>query len=321
MEIIFLGTSAGKPTLERNVSALAIRVEQDSSWSLFDCGEATQHQVMKSSLSIGKIDKIFITHLHGDHFFGLCGLLSTRKMEEISSPLHIFAPKGVKEFLKTVSEISQMDLTNIEITEIREGDEYFFNSFDMDVVKLSHSIESYAFVIKEHPKAPKLKEDGLKKIGVYPSPVYGELKKGKRVVLEDGRVIDGKDFLLEPQKGRVVIVAGDNDDPSLLCRYLQKADLLIHEATYTQEIFDSLKKKQKHTTAKSLALIASRCKVKNLIATHISARYTLEKRKNSRSVSEIEDEIRRYFKGVFFVAKDFDKYYLSQDGKLSKFEN
>jgi len=317
MEFLFLGTSAGKPTLERNVSALAMRCEQSSFWSLFDCGEATQHQIMKSSLSIGKLNKIFITHLHGDHFFGLCGLLSTRKMEEISVELKIFAPKGMKEFLKNVKEISQLDLSNVEIIEIEEKNEYFLDDFDVEVVKLEHSIDSYAFVIKEHQRSPKLKEAELKKIGVYPSPIYGELKKGKRVVLEDGRVIDGKDYLLEAEKGRRVIIAGDNENPFLLCKYMKDTDLLIHEATYTQEVFDSLKKKQKHTTAKSLALAAKKGGVKNLIATHISARYSLNKEK-MRKVSEIEEEIGKYFDGTYFVAKDFDRYRLDKNGKLFK---
>ncbi len=315
-----MGTSAGKPTSERNVSSLALRLEQSSSWALFDCGEATQHQIMKSSVSLGKIDEIFITHLHGDHFFGILGILSTRKMEEIKSRLRIFAPKGIEEFLKTASKISQLDLTGVEITEIEEGKRYFSNSFEVETVKLSHSIESYAFVVREPPKSAKLDEEKLKSEGVFPSPIYGELKKGKSVVLQDGRVINGKNYLLKPQRGRVVIIAGDNEDPFLLCPFMKEADLLIHEATYTQEIFDSLKKKQRHTTAKNLALAAKKCGLKNLIATHISARYTFKERRSSKHVSEVENEIKRYFEGVSFVAKDFDAYRLERDGKLYKVE-
>ncbi|NPA50050.1 MAG: ribonuclease Z [Epsilonproteobacteria bacterium] len=318
MEIIFLGTAAGKPTLERNPSALAIKFEQDSKWSLFDCAEATQHQIMKSPLSISKIDKIFITHLHGDHFFGLLGILSTRKMEEINSKLTIFAPKGIKEFLETTAKISQIDLSNIDIIEINKEDTYSLDNFDIEVVELSHSIDSFAFIIKEHQKAPKLNVEKLKEHNIPPSPIYSKIKTQEKVILDDNRVIYSKEFLLPPPKPRKIIVAGDNDNPYLLYEHMKNADLLIHEATYTQEVFDLLTKKQRHTTAKSLALAANKANLKNLIATHISGRYTLKEKKNSKHISQIENELKNHFKGVCFVAKDFDKYYLTKEGKLIK---
>jgi len=99
MKLTFLGTSAGRPTKERNVSALGLEFDQDNKWYLFDCGEGTQRQIMKSRLSIGKLDTIFITHLHGDHYYGLPGLLSTKKLETSLKALTIYGPKGIKDFL------------------------------------------------------------------------------------------------------------------------------------------------------------------------------------------------------------------------------
>lgn len=321
MEIIFLGTSAGKPTLERNVSGIALRIEQSSWWYLFDCGEATQHRIMQSSLSMGKLKKIFITHFHGDHFFGLPGLLSTRKMDCITTPLEIYAPKGIKKFMSVVKEVAKMNLSfDLKIIEIEEGAKYEDEIFEIEVVKLDHSIESYAYVLKERPKSAKLNEEALREFGLKPSKLYGELKKGKKVVLEDGRVIDGKDYLLDPTEGRVIIIAGDNADPSLLERWMKKADLLIHESTFTQKVFDNLPVKLKHTTAKSLGFWAQKAKVKNLIATHISARYSPFKSDKELSIFDMERELKEYFKGKVFIAKDLDTFYLNRDKELMLLE-
>ena len=110
MKLTFLGTSAGKPTKERNVSALALEFDQDNKWYLFDCGEATQRQIIQSRLSIGKLDTIFITHLHGDHYFGLPGLLATKKLDGALKPLSVYGPKGIRTFLGCALDVSEAHL-------------------------------------------------------------------------------------------------------------------------------------------------------------------------------------------------------------------
>ena len=321
MEFIFLGTSAGKPTKERNVSSIAMRLDQSSEWFLFDCGEATQNRLLYTPVSLGKIKKIFITHLHGDHFFGLPGVLSSRHMDNVISPIEIYAPKGIKKFLQTIEEISQMNLDfEIKITEFKEEDKFSFDSFDVEIISLKHSIESYAFLITQKPPLPKLNEQKLKEDNIPPSPIYAKLKRGEDVKLSDGRVIKSKDYILESQKPLKVIISGDNEDPYIFTDY-KDIDLLIHEATYTKEVFESLTKKQKHTTAEDLAKAASKANIKNLIATHISARYSLIKKEKGHFIGEIEEEIRKYFKSTFFVAKDLDRFQLTNDGKLIFKEN
>ncbi len=320
MEFIFLGTSAGKPTKERNVSSLTLRLDQTSSWLLFDCGEATQNQILKTKIHFGKIDKIFITHLHADHFLGLFGFLCTRDMQNITSPLEIYAPKGLKEILDTLKKISQLNFDyKLEIYEIKNNDIFDFKNFKVEIIELKHSIESYAFFIEEKSK-PKINKEKLIKENIPPSSIYKELQDGKDVVLDSGKVLKAKDYLIKKDPRRVII-AGDNADPYILLDKLKKSDLLIHESTYTQDVFDSLKKKQKHTTSKTLALAAKKANIKNLIATHISARYSLLKKDNSHFIGEIEEEIREFFDGNFFVAKDFDRFYLNENKKLIFYGN
>ncbi len=315
MKLTFLGTSAGKPTKERNLSALALEFEQDNKWYLFDCGEATQRQIMQSRLSIGKLDTIFITHLHGDHYYGLLGLLATKKLDAALKPLRLYGPKGIRKFLECALDISEEHLGYVlNIIEFTSGEEFLFEKFSMKILPLVHSIESVAFYIKENDISDKLNEEKLRAVGLEPSPLYGELKRGKRITIQN-RELDPKSFMLEPVVGRSLIIAGDNSTPSVLGSYLENLDLLVHECTYTQEVYNHLPVKVQHTTAIDLGRTAQEKRVKNLIANHINPRYS----KNSPlDVEMICNEIRSSYRGGLFVANDFDVYYLGRDRRIRK---
>ncbi len=315
MKFTFLGTSAGKPTRERNVSALGLEFDQDNKWYLFDCGEATQHQLQKSALQIGKLDTIFITHLHGDHIFGLPGLLASKKMDEALRPVTIYGPAGIREFVECAINISQMHL-GFEITyiEFEAYDTFTFDKFKVTILPLVHSIPSYAFYIKENDISNKLDEPKLRAVGLEPSPLYGELKKGKTII-HAGKLLDPADYMLSPIPGRRVIIAGDNQKPEILGEYLDNLDLLIHEATYTQEVYNNLAKKVLHTTARDLGIACNHHNVKNLIATHISARYN----DNGTPGEEILlHEIQNHYKNTVYIAHDLEQYYLTREGRLEK---
>ena len=310
MKLTFLGTSAGKPTRERNVSALALELDQDSKWYLFDCGEGTQRQIMQSRLSLGRLETIFITHLHGDHYYGLPGLLATKKLDAALKPLRIFGPKGVRAFLECFMDISEEHLGyKLSIIEFASGEGFTFDKFTLKVLPLVHSKESFAFYIKENDVTNKLDEEKLRAFGLKPSPLYGEIKKGKRILF-DGQEIDPKAFMLEPVIGRSLIIAGDNSTPAVLGSYLEDLDLLVHECTYTQEVYDHLATKTLHTTAKELGAAVKISRVKNLIANHIDPRYN---KNNTLTVEMVYDEIRSHYDGGLFIAKDFDVYYLGRD--------
>lgn len=315
MQLTFLGTGAGKPSRERNVSALGLEFEQDNKWYLFDCGEATQHQIMRSRLSVGKLDTIFITHLHGDHYFGLPGLLATKKLDKALRPLRIYGPKGIKKFLKCVMDLSAEHLGyTLNIIEFEAEETFSFDKFSLKVLAVVHSIESFAFYIKENDISNKLNEEKLRAVGLDPSPLYGELKKGRSIVFQ-GKNLEPKPFMLEPVVGRSLIIAGDNSRPEVLGNYLDDLDLLVHECTYTQEVYDDLPVKVLHTTAKELGIALQNKHVKNLIATHINPRFS---KKSTLSIDLIYDEIKQTYQGRLFIANDLDVYRLNREGFVEK---
>lgn len=314
MQFTFLGTSAGKPTRERNVSALGLEFDQGTQWYLFDCGEGTQHQLLRSRLSIGKLSTIFITHMHGDHYYGLPGLLSSKKLDKAFNPLTIYGPKGIREFIECVMhDIGKEKLGyKLTIIEYTPQDEFIFDTFTLKVLPLVHSVESHAFYIKERDTCNRLDEAKLRTIGLEPSPLYGELKRGKSIYFE-GREIDPGSFMLDPRIGRRVIIAGDNAVPEVLGDYLEEIDLLVHECTYLQETYDHLPVKVQHSTAKALGQCAQNYCVKNLIATHINPRYNAN---GKIGIEAVFNELERYYKGRVFIAHDFDTYLLNREGVI-----
>ena len=302
IEIIFLGTSAGVPTRTRNVSALSLQPENRKEWLLFDCGEGTQHQIMKTSLSAYNLSRIFITHLHGDHVYGLFGLLASRGMQRSESPLEIYGPAGIHELLESVMRFTQLHLPfDLKIFEIGPGTLMRYEGFRIEVVELSHSIVSYGFVVTFDDRPGHFDPEKAKRMGVPEGPLYAKLKKGETITLPDGRTVNGKRLVGAPIKGKRIAIGGDNDDPLLFSPFAP-FDLMIHEATYTQRDFDRLPRKFKHTTAKQLGYAARKMEVEKLILTHISPRYD----KNGR-VYELLAEVKEYFDGEVEIAYDFMK--------------
>ncbi len=301
MKITFLGTSAGIPTKNRYLSALALQFENSREWILFDCGEGTQYRLMQTPLSPFNLSKIFITHLHGDHIYGLFGLLASRGLSRAEKDIEIYGPFGIKELLNTVFRLSQLNLPfNMKVTEILNEDILSFGNFTVEIKKLSHSITSFGFIVNGVQKRGRFDVEKAKMAGIPEGPLYGRLKRGETVTLPDGRIVDGKDFISAPRRGKRVIIGGDNDNPFIFkCK---DVDVMIHEATYTQRDFEKLPRKFMHSTAKSVAEAAASLGVKRLILTHISPRYD----KNDK-IDEILDEAQKYFKGRVEVAYDLMK--------------
>ncbi|MBE4910404.1 ribonuclease Z [Bacillus luteolus] len=304
MEIVFLGTGAGVPAKERNVTSIAVQLveERGATW-LFDCGEATQHQILHTSIRPRRIEKIFITHLHGDHIFGLPGLLGSRSFQGGDSLLTIYGPKGIKEFIDVSLRVSSTHLRYpIEVVEIEEGLIFEDEQFSVRAAKLEHGITSYGYRIVEKDLPGTLLVDKLKVENVSPGPIFQRLKAGETVELEDGRKLDGKEFVGPPQKGRIITILGDTRECQNSITLSEDADLLVHEATFSGEEIE-LAHDYFHSTTKQAATIASKARVKSLILTHISSRYQRE------SSSQLLSEAKAIFENSY-LAQDFMRYSL-----------
>ncbi|WP_239254580.1 ribonuclease Z [Listeria ilorinensis] len=277
MELIFLGTGAGVPSKSRNVTSIALSMlnERNSIW-LFDCGEGTQHQVLRSQIKLGKLEKIFITHLHGDHLFGLPGLLSSRSFQGGITPVTLYGPKGIQAYIETSLTISGSHLTYpLHIVELEEGLVFEDDMFTMTCQKLDHGIESFGFRIVEADKNGTLDAERLRAEGVSPGPVYQQLKKGERVTLEDGRILDGRDYIGPSQKGRIVAIFGDTRALETEIELANGADLIVHEATFSADK-QEMASRYMHSTTQEAAQLAQKAQAKHLILTHISSRYDQE---------------------------------------------
>ncbi|AMX82986.1 ribonuclease Z [Geobacillus subterraneus] len=302
MELLFLGTGAGVPAKERNVSSVALQLleERGATW-LFDCGEATQHQILHTAIRPRRIEHIFITHLHGDHLFGLPGLLGSRSFQSGETPLTVFGPKGVRLFVETALTVSGTRLRyELNIVEIDEGVIFDDERFSVIAKRLDHGMPSYGFRVVEKDLPGPLLVDRLKALGVRPGPIYQQIKQGKTVVLEDGTVLDGREFVGPPQKGRIVAVLGDTRFCEAAIELAREADVVIHEATFAAAE-QRLARDYFHSTTTDAAEVAKRAGAKRLILTHISSRYQGE------AALQLLDEARRVFPNTELAA-DFASF-------------
>ncbi|MBC1884164.1 ribonuclease Z [Listeria seeligeri] len=274
MELVFLGTGAGVPSRGRNVTSIALSMlnERNAIW-LFDCGEATQHQILRSQIKLSKLEKIFITHMHGDHIFGLPGLLSSRSFQGGDSDLTIYGPVGIQAYVETSLKLSGTRLTYKIIFEgIEPGLIFEDEMFTVTADELDHGMLSYGYRIVEKDKQGALDAARLKADGVEPGPIFQKLKNGKVVTLPDGREIDGKNYIGKPQKGKIISIFGDTRETASEYALAENADVLIHEATFEGDK-GKMAAEYMHSTTIQAAELAKKAGVKKLILTHISSRY------------------------------------------------
>lgn len=302
MELCFLGTSAGKPTPERNVTSIVFNLtEERGAYWLFDCGEGTQHQLMRASFRLSRLENIFITHLHGDHLFGLPGLMSSRSLLDGAHPLTVFGPPGLKRYMDTVLEISQARIEYPwQVREIGEGIVFEDEFFVVESKKLDHRIESFGYRIREKDRPGRLLDDRLKAAGVAPGPIYGKIKRGEDVVLEDGTVLSAKEFTAPPIPGRVVTILGDTRYCRQSVELARQADVVVHEATFDEEL-SHLAQQYYHSTAQQAAGLAREAEARTLILTHFSTRY------RPGDVERILDKVRTMFPNTY-AAEDFMRF-------------
>jgi ribonuclease Z len=274
LDIFFLGTGAGIPAKLRNVTSIALKLleERGAIW-LFDAGEATQHQILHTSIKPRRIEKVFITHLHGDHIYGLPGLLASRSFQGGESEVTVYGPKGLQEYITISLSVSQTYLKYpLKVVEIDEGVIFEDEQFIVKAQLLEHGIPSYGYRIIEKDRPGTLLADKLVEAGVKPGPLFRKIKEGESVTLEDGRVIAPAEFLGPDQKGRIITILGDTRYCENAISLAQDADLLIHEATFSKGE-EKLAYDYFHSTTHQAAEIARISGSKQLCLTHISSRY------------------------------------------------
>ncbi|EHS2037784.1 ribonuclease BN [Salmonella enterica] len=275
MELIFLGTSAGVPTRSRNVTAILLHLQhptQPGVW-LFDCGEGTQHQMLHTAFHPGKLERIFISHLHGDHLFGLPGLLCSRSMAGTPHPLTVYGPKGVREFIETALRLSgSWTDFPLRIEEISAGDILDDGLRKVTAFRLAHPLECYGYRIVEHGKPGALNARALTAAGVTPGPLFQALKAGKTVTLADGRQINGVDYLAPAVAGKSVAIFGDTAPCEAALALAQGVDVMVHETTLDTSMEEKANGRG-HSSTRQTATLAREAAVGRLIMTHISSRY------------------------------------------------
>jgi ribonuclease Z len=308
MLITFLGTSSGVPTLKRNVSCLALNLPQRAEVWLFDCGEATQHQIMRSDIRLSQIRRIFITHMHGDHIFGLMGLLASYGMAGSPDRIDIYGPPGLGDYLKAVQKYSYTHLNYpLKVHAVEPGVVYQEAGFTVTCIPLKHKVPAFGYRITESDRPGKFDIDMARELKIPSGPIYGKLKQGETVTLEDGRKIDGKTLCAPPETGRSFAYCTD----TILCdnsiELARDSDVLIHESTFAHQdsemAFDRL-----HSTCTMAAQVALEAGVKELILTHFSPRYTPA---NELTIDDLLSTARAIFPQTI-AAKDFMTYEISR---------
>ncbi|MDO5651828.1 MAG: ribonuclease Z [Moraxella sp.] len=349
--LTFLGTSSGVPTRERNVSGLAVEcIHKDENaknhpWILIDCGEGTQQQIIKSHLSTGNLRAIFITHIHGDHCYGLAGLLASLGMQSRTTPLMVVAPKAIAKLLDTFSLLTELhfnypiefmaieDLINQEhkiINDVMNETVDFLICFNHEheihvtIHELSHRSSSYGFSITQIIKSNKLNIEKLNNNHIEKSKwkdiLYAN-EKNKSIMIDNHNIIP-QDYINSQTKQLKIVIAGDNDTPKLLTKAVKNAKAMVHEATYTHEIMQKIMTRgdeafnPQHSSAKMVAQFAQSVDLPILLLTHFSPRYASFDNASSHkpNMGHIKAEVSEYYQGQLILAKDFLSVLIDENG-------
>src|SRR3989475_6963587 len=299
LSVTFLGTSAARPTVERNVSALALVREGET--LLFECGEGTQRQMMRYGVSFA-LSEIFFTHFHADHFLGVIGLIRTLGLQARVEPMRLYGPRGAKKVLGQAIELGVERVPfKVEIEEVKPGttlrttDDGRREGYEIQVFGTEHGGGSVGYALREHERRGRFDVEKARAAGIPEGPLWGKLSKGESIELADGRKLAADGFVGPKRPGRLVVFTGDTRPCASVVDAAQGADLLIHEATFGEEEKERAKETG-HSTAKEAAQVALAAGVKKLMMCHVSARYSM-------SAEELVKEAREVFPNAS-VAKD-----------------
>lgn len=284
MRVVFLGTGSSTPTEDRWLPSVLVNVRGE--YLLFDCGEGAQYRVLKAGLRVNKLVAILISHMHGDHLYGLPGLLESLEVWGRREPLHVIGPPGIAEYVEAALARKKLAYP-IRVEEAAPGPVLERAHYRVLAVRVEHGIEAYAYALIEEDYPGKFDSAKAEALGVPPGPLRRRLLLGERVVLPDGRVVEPQEVVGPPRRGLKLVYSGDTRPCQSLVDVSSGADLLIHEATFSSE-HEAEAQLSFHSTAAEAAEVASKSSVKLLVLTHFSGRY--------KSVDALLAEARKRFR-------------------------
>ncbi len=301
MKITILGCYAATPRTFTNPTSQVL--ELNNEYYLIDCGEATQVQLRKSKIKFSRINHVFISHLHGDHFYGLIGLVSTFMLLNRTNDLHIYGPKGIKEIILLQLKYSNSytgyqlifhELENTESEVILDNE-----NVTVTTIPLNHRVYTNGFLFTEKIKYRKLNLAALDEYNIEKC-YFQKIKNGSDITLENGQLISNATLTFDPETPQSYAFCSDTVYDEKIIEIIKNVDVLYHESTFL-ETEVALAEKTKHCTAQQAALIAQKAKVKNLLLGHFSTRYT--------NIELFKTEAETIFKNV----------HLANDGKVFEF--
>lgn len=294
LAVRFLGTSASRPTVERNVSSIALIREGET--LLFDCGEGTQRQMMRYGISFS-LNEIFFTHLHADHLLGVIGLLRTLALQGRTETMKLYGPPGSERLLRrAISLGSEREHFPVECIELAPGAALKKQDYEIRPFAVEHAgTVAMGYAIVEETRLGRFNPDLARELGIPEGPMWGQIHRGKPVTLENGTVIEAATLVGPTRPGRTVVLTGDCRPSAATIEAAQGADLIVHEATFAEdEAARALE--TGHSTAREAAEVAAAAAARRLILTHLSARY-------SRDTTDLLREAKNVFENTT-IARD-----------------
>ena len=293
LDIVFLGTSASAPTAGR--APMAILIRRGGERLLFDCAEGTQRQLMRSSLGLPELEEIFLTHFHADHYLGLPGMLKTFGLRQRELPLTVYGPPGLRDLFSELRRVFGKVTYPLDVVEVRPGEALERDGYRILVFPVHHGVSAVGYALVEDDRPGRFDVETADALGVPPGPERGALQRGESVTLPDGRVINPDAVLGEPRAGRRIVLTGDTAPVETVRVLSEGADVLVHEATFSEEEHDRAADTL-HSTARQAGEIAAAAGVRLLALTHLSPRYF---------GPELIEEARSVFPNVV-APRDFD---------------
>jgi ribonuclease Z len=293
LDVVFLGTAGSAPTAARGLPATLIR--RGGERLLFDCGEGTQRQLLRS-VGLVDLEEIFLTHFHADHVLGLPGMLKTFGLRGRELPLTIYGPPGLGALLEVLRPIIGRTPFELRLVELEPNEELDRDGYRIAAFNVRHRVQAYGYALVENERPGRFDERAATELGVRPGPDFGRLQHGETVTADGGAEVRPEQVLGEPRAGRKVVLSGDTAPCEMTAVVAHGADLLVHEATFGDEEADRASETG-HTTARAAAALAGEAEVTLLALTHLSPRHP---------AGALRAEAREVFDNTV-VPRDFDR--------------